>query len=1039
MARWGYLVAAATAFVGLANGVALAQVDYTNWNPALTGNQLWQVDGNWSPATFPDDPGRVDSDAMTILNVVGANVSVGLGSNLNLSVGESDVTVAVIKLGGTSGPVTTTISAGTGGRLVMENNEQNYVVPSPTPGLPDDVTPSYNYSNALIVSGGVAGSTNVITAPILIRDVLEVGSYDTDLTTNDLTISGPILFENTDRTTVLSMKAAGHTLTITGNQVVDNLYPATTGANPPDFAFNESTSSAGTLLLQGNFSGTGGVQIGPRTGGSGAQYILSGDNSGLTGGFSLGRGDFHLMSNNALGTTGSIKQNSNTGQLGVNLYSDNDTRVISAPVQLAQFVTIKGENSITFSGTVAQTNSRGWVNLLPAGKTLFLTGTQAADDQSPADTNPIPAGDTIYMFDGSGKTVVTGLLKDHLRDDLPENANAQRSFGIRGTGAVYLQGSTQAVPKLSTYRGFTYVQGGNLHLGTGADLGSSQKIKSTGGAIGLDNGTATGPDTGLLLGKLNNRAQVVLSPQGDIVRTDDYATGGLMLAASESSANLNFTTTLANAADMTVAAPEQGMSYTGTVTPANSTYRFGGGSGVITLPNANQLTGGNSLVVMNGHDFGDRQGLGGVRITANNNYTGTTLIRGRNMTTNQDAAAVNAGVVGAGDYNGTTLTVTSLANGGSASGIGSSTNAAANLHIQGGTLRYEGAATSTDRLFTIGTRGATLDASGTGALTFSNTGALTIDTAEARLGKVNGFAFSFQAGVTAASTSVAYGIADTSDIVPGMQIANQYLTESGTDTDTVITVTGVPSPNRVSFSDPINLFAGSGTPSNITFIDVERTFTLTGNNSGNNTLRPIIADSATNVVNVAKTGSGKWILDAVNTYSGDTSVEAGILSITKSYLSDTADVMIDSGAIFDLSFVGSDTIGALFLDGASQGLGTYGSLASAATFKSSYFTGTGILNVTELVLTAIPGDYNNDGIVNAADYTVYRDNVGQPGGTLVNDPAGGVVGAAQYTQWATNYGATEPPASLSVSVPEPTALLLAGIAAAGLLSLRKAA
>lgn len=1035
MARWGYLVAAATVFVGLANGVALAQVDYTNWNPALTGNQLWQVDGNWSPATFPNDPGRVDGNNMVILNVVGANVSVGLGSNLNLSVGESDVTVAVLKVGGTAGPVSTTISAGVGGRLVMENNENNYVVPT-TPGQPDNVTPSYNFSNALIVSGGVAGSTNVITAPILIRDVLEVGSYLTDITTNDLTISGPIHVENTTATTVLSMKQAGRTLTINGNQTITDVYTAAT-ANPIDFAINASTNSAGTVRLQGNLSGNGSVQIGPRTGGTGAQYILSSDNSGLTGGFSLGRGDFHLLNNNALGTTGTIKQNSNTGQLGVNLYSDNDSRVISAPVQLAQFATIKGENSLTFSGNVAQTNSRGWINLLPAGKTLTLSGTQAADDQSPADTNPIPAGDTIYMFDGSGKTVVTGLMKDHLRDDLAENANAQRSFGVRGTGAVYWQGSLGG--KFSSYRGFTYVQGGNLHLGTGADLGASQKIKSTGGAIGLDNGTVTGPDTATLMSKLNNLAQVVLSPQGDIVRTDDYATGGLMLAASESSANLNFTTTLANAADMTVAAPEQGMTFTGTVTPANSTYRFGGGSGVITLPNTNQLTGANGLVVMNGHDFGANQGRGGVRITGNNNYTGTTMIRGRTMSTIETAAANNSGVPAGGEYHGTTLTVTSLANGGAASSIGSSSNAGANLHIQGGTLRYEGAATTTDRLFTIGTRGATLDASGTGALTFSNTGALTIDTAEARLGKINGFAFSFSAGISAASTSVAYGIADTSDIVPGMQIANQYLTESPTDNDTVITVTGVPSPNRVAFSDPINLFAGSSTPSNITFIDVERTFTLTGSNTGNNTLRPIIADSATNVVNVAKTGSGKWILDAVNTYTGDTSVEAGVLSITKSYLSDTADVMISSGAIFDLSFVGSDTIGALFLGGASQPLGTYGSLASSATYKSSYFTGTGILNVTELVLTAIPGDYNNDGIVNAADYTVYRDNVGQPAGTLVNDPAGGTVGAAQYTQWSSNYGRTAPPASLSVSVPEPTALLMASIAAVGFLSRRKAA
>ena len=38
------------------------------------------------------------------------------------------------------------------------------------------------------------------------------------------------------------------------------------------------------------------------------------------------------------------------------------------------------------------------------------------------------------------------------------------------------------------------------------------------------------------------------------------------------------------------------MTYTGTVTPANATYRFGGGAGVITLPGTNQLTGANAKV-----------------------------------------------------------------------------------------------------------------------------------------------------------------------------------------------------------------------------------------------------------------------------------------------------------------------------------------------------------------------------------------------------------------------------------------------------------
>jgi autotransporter-associated beta strand protein len=95
-------------------------------------------------------------------------------------------------------------------------------------------------------------------------------------------------------------------------------------------------------------------------------------------------------------------------------------------------------------------------------------------------------------------------------------------------------------------------------------------------------------------------------------------------------------------------------------------------------------------------------------------------------------------LTGANAYSGTTtisggtLSVTSLANGGTTvtnglgnapSGIGSSANAAANLVLDGGTLQYTGPAASTDRLFTVTGNGGTLDASGTGALVFSNTGA----------------------------------------------------------------------------------------------------------------------------------------------------------------------------------------------------------------------------------------------------------------------------------------------------------------------------
>lgn len=84
---------------------------------------------------------------------------------------------------------------------------------------------------------------------------------------------------------------------------------------------------------------------------------------------------------------------------------------------------------------------------------------------------------------------------------------------------------------------------------------------------------------------------------------------------------------------------------------------------------------------------------------------------------------------GATTINGGTLAVSALANGGSSSSIGSSSSAAANLVLNGGTLRYTGGNGSTDRLFTLGVNGGTLDISNAtvaGGFTFGNTGSVAL-------------------------------------------------------------------------------------------------------------------------------------------------------------------------------------------------------------------------------------------------------------------------------------------------------------------------
>lgn len=68
------------------------------------------------------------------------------------------------------------------------------------------------------------------------------------------------------------------------------------------------------------------------------------------------------------------------------------------------------------------------------------------------------------------------------------------------------------------------------------------------------------------------------------------------------------------------------------------------------------------------------------------------------------------------------------------------------------------------------------------------------------------------------------------------------------------------------------------------------------------------------------------------------------------------------------------------------------------------------------------GDYNNDGLVNAADYTVWRD-----GGPLQNETASvGTVDSEDYDAWAANYGATSSSLT-SAAVPEPSACFLVAV------------
>ena len=113
--------------------------------------------------------------------------------------------------------------------------------------------------------------------------------------------------------------------------------------------------------------------------------------------------------------------------------------------------------------------------------------------------------------------------------------------------------------------------------------------------------------------------------------------------------------------------------------------------------------------------------------------------------------------------------------------------------------------------------------------------------------------------------------------------------------------------------------------------------------------------------------------------------------------------------------------------------GTFESITSGLNIN--YGTGTNSqITISGTLSAALIGDYNGNGTVDAADYTVWRNNVGNNGSVLGpnRDPDNsGNVGPDDYASWKQNFGATGPGAgSQSGAVPEPTSLILLLVAVA---------
>jgi fibronectin-binding autotransporter adhesin len=174
-----------------------------------------------------------------------------------------------------------------------------------------------------------------------------------------------------------------------------------------------------------------------------------------------------------------------------------------------------------------------------------------------------------------------------------------------------------------------------------------------------------------------------------------------------------------------------------------------------------------------------------------------------------------------------------------------------------------------------------------------------------------------------------------------------------------------------------------------------------GNLGLNETFAGVLNQVGAGILSVTKVGSGRWTVTGTNVYTGDTTVNGGVLVTDGSAIPDAGKVVINGGKV-EVGF-GTEVVGTLFFGGTQKAAGTWGATGSGAdNIDDAHFVGlNGVLSVTT-------GP--------AAGFTTWAD-ANAPGQTMDQDHDGdGVDNGIEYFMGLSGSAFTPNPAPVSGTV-----------------------